>query len=147
MTTHRGQSCTPHKYISNGPGQLQANLSGVKNRVARKDGIIPTVALASSSSNSMHRWQDRISTITTANAAAAGTARTVTADSTHSRAAVSDKISPSESFDVVVIGAGIGGLSCAAMLAYYGFKVRSCHMQPRTTAARSTSKIASAQHA
>ncbi|KAF6250847.1 hypothetical protein COO60DRAFT_1645897 [Scenedesmus sp. NREL 46B-D3] len=34
----------------------------------------------------------------------------------------SDALSPGEEFDVVVIGAGIGGLSCAALLAYYGFK-------------------------
>lgn len=39
------------------------------------------------------------------------------------QAAVSDKVSAVDKFDVVVIGAGIGGLSCAAMLAYYGLKV------------------------
>ena len=28
--------------------------------------------------------------------------------------------------EVIVIGSGIGGLSCAAMLAYYGFDVLVC---------------------
>jgi len=28
--------------------------------------------------------------------------------------------------DVVVIGSGIGGLTCAALLAYYGHDVRVC---------------------
>jgi ribulose 1,5-bisphosphate synthetase/thiazole synthase len=36
---------------------------------------------------------------------------------------MSDQLSPGESFDVVVVGSGIGGLSCGALLAYYGFKV------------------------
>ena len=31
--------------------------------------------------------------------------------------------SPSDSYDVVVVGSGIGGLSCAAMLSYYGYSV------------------------
>lgn len=30
---------------------------------------------------------------------------------------------PSDSYDVVVVGSGIGGLSCAAMLSYYGYSV------------------------
>lgn len=35
-----------------------------------------------------------------------------------------DTVAPGgEEVDVVVVGAGIGGLSCAAMLAYYGLKV------------------------
>eukprot|EP00879_Flechtneria_rotunda_P011024 GHRR01011519.1.p1 GENE.GHRR01011519.1~~GHRR01011519.1.p1 ORF type:complete len:266 (+),score=72.07 GHRR01011519.1:472-1269(+) len=48
----------------------------------------------------------------------------------------SDNVGPKEEFDVVVIGAGIGGLSCAAMLAYYGFKVVCCesHSVPGGTA-------------
>jgi len=45
--------------------------------------------------------------------------------SSSSSSAVSDVLGPGEQCDVVVIGAGIGGLSCAAMLAYYGFKVSS----------------------
>jgi chemotaxis response regulator CheB len=36
---------------------------------------------------------------------------------------ISDLVASNEEFDVVVIGAGIGGLSCAALLAYYGLKV------------------------
>ena len=31
--------------------------------------------------------------------------------------------SPSDSYDVVVVGSGIGGLSCAAMLSFYGYSV------------------------
>eukprot|EP00980_Cylindrotheca_fusiformis_P019091 scaffold6440_cov124-Cylindrotheca_fusiformis.AAC.5 len=30
---------------------------------------------------------------------------------------------PSDSYDVLVVGSGIGGLSCAAMLSYYGYSV------------------------
>jgi len=30
---------------------------------------------------------------------------------------------PSDSYDVIVVGSGIGGLSCAAMLSYYGYSV------------------------
>lgn len=31
--------------------------------------------------------------------------------------------SPSDAYDVIVVGSGIGGLSCAAMLSYYGYSV------------------------
>jgi flavin-dependent dehydrogenase len=40
---------------------------------------------------------------------------------------VSDQLSPGKAFDVVVVGSGIGGLSCGALLAYYGFKVGLGH--------------------
>jgi phytoene dehydrogenase-like protein len=33
------------------------------------------------------------------------------------------KPGPSDSYDVLVVGSGIGGLSCAAMLSYYGYSV------------------------
>ena len=33
------------------------------------------------------------------------------------------KSEPSDSYDVLVVGSGIGGLSCAAMLSYYGYSV------------------------
>jgi ribulose 1,5-bisphosphate synthetase/thiazole synthase len=45
--------------------------------------------------------------------------------SSSNRQQSSDALSPGEEVDVVVIGAGIGGLSCAALLAYYGFKASS----------------------
>ena len=32
----------------------------------------------------------------------------------------------SQDTEIIVIGSGIGGLSCAAMLGYYGFKVLVC---------------------
>lgn len=46
----------------------------------------------------------------------------------------SDQLSPGDVFDVVVIGAGIGGLSCAALLAFYGLKVRLSSTCISTTA-------------
>ena len=41
-------------------------------------------------------------------------------------AAAADATAADEEVDVVVIGSGIGGLSCAAMLAKYGYDVLVC---------------------
>lgn len=45
------------------------------------------------------------------------------ADFNRSPSAVTDTLSPGEAFDVVIVGAGVGGLSCGALLASYGLKV------------------------
>lgn len=45
------------------------------------------------------------------------------ADELKSNAPRPSKSVPSDSYDVIVVGSGIGGLSCAAMLAHYGYSV------------------------
>jgi len=51
--------------------------------------------------------------------------------------------SPSDSYDVVIVGSGIGGLSCAAMLAKYGYKVAvfEAHYSPGGAAHGFTVKL------
>jgi phytoene dehydrogenase-like protein len=48
--------------------------------------------------------------------------RSATADTTSAPPATADS-GPADSYDVVVVGSGIGGLSCAAMLSKYGYSV------------------------
>jgi phytoene dehydrogenase-like protein len=50
-------------------------------------------------------------------------AATKTESSSPTTTSSSSSSSPSDSYDVVVVGSGIGGLSCAAMLAKYGYSV------------------------
>lgn len=73
------------------------------------------------SSSRLRCGQQRRVAVSAATAAAAGTA----AAAARGASAVTDARTPSEAggFDVIVIGAGIGGLCCSALLAMYGLKV------------------------
>ena len=52
--------------------------------------------------------------------------------SSSSNSRISNSNTPQDEYDVIVIGSGIGGLSCAAMLALYGYSVAvlESHTQP-----------------